>query len=157
MRIPTWIAALSSVMLLLAAGKTSAQSPDQSVTPASFEDALTGRVTLTSFDDGSPSMTEVRGQSMGYGGYPGAGGFQPAYPSNNPAALWPANTPQSFQPDPAISPFYPTSVTKQTTYNRNGLWFKDILYRHRDYFFDLEYLRTTVVRECTDWRATTAG
>ncbi len=142
MRIPTWIAALSSVLLLLAAGETSAQSPDHSVTPASFDDALTGRVALTSFSDTSPPKTEIRGQSMQYGGPPGAGGFQPAYGNNNPGVIWPANTPQSFQPDPAISPFYPTSVAQHTTHNRNGLWFKDILYRNRDYFFNLEYIYT---------------
>ncbi len=142
MRIPTWIAALSSVLVLLAAGETSAQSTDQSVTPTSFDDALTGRVTLTSFADSSLAETAVRGQSMQYGGPPGAGGFQPAYGNNNPAAIWPVSTPQNFQPSPGISPFYPPNVVQQQTYNRNGLWFNEILHRKRDYFTTVEYLYT---------------
>ncbi|MCA9073946.1 MAG: hypothetical protein KDA93_02850 [Planctomycetaceae bacterium] len=146
MRIPTWIAALSSILLLLAAGETSAQSPDHSVTPASFEDALTGRVSLTSFAEiGQPpeaDKPQIRGQSTPYAYPPGAGGFHPAYGNNNPGAIWPANTPHSFQPSPGISPYYPPNVSKQQTYNRDGLWFKEILHRKRDYFFTTEYLYT---------------
>lgn len=142
MRIHPWLAALSSVLMLMAAGESSAQSHKRSSPGVSFEEAVAGRAHLSSEFFGNPSLT-VRGQS-GYASYgPGNGlGFQPAYSNNNPANIWPPQTPPSYQPYPAISPYFPPNVSRDSTYNDRGLWFRELLHRKRDYNFSLEYLFT---------------
>ena len=142
MRIHPWLAALSSVGLLFAAGERSApaqQTTDLVVQSSAFDEALEGHVQLTAGSQPEESVSEpaqVRGQSPG--GPPVV--FEPAYTSNNPAALWPSATPPSYQPYPQISPYYHPNVAQTSTYNRQGLWFKEMLFRERKYFMTLEYL-----------------
>jgi len=54
--------------------------------------------------------------------------------SADPSGLYPAGVPENFQPWPEISPFNPANVSQTQTYNQDGLWFKQLLYRRRDYF-----------------------
>ncbi len=138
MRIHPWLAALSSVLMLLAAGESSAQTNGRSAPDMSFDEAVEGRVHLSPADSASGGVA-VRGQSFspGYGS-----GFQPAYSSNNPAAFWPPHTPNSIRPYPDVSPYYPPNVARDMTYNDHGLWFRELLHRQRDYYFTLEYLHT---------------
>lgn len=137
MRIHPWLAALSSACLLMAAGESSAraQQPAGAVyEPGRFAEAVEGRVRLTSAATDAQPASQVRSQS------PGAG-FQPAYATQNPGVLWPPGAPpQTFHPYPQISPYYPPNVSRDSTYNRDGLWFREMLHRDRDYFMTLEYL-----------------
>jgi hypothetical protein len=137
MRIHPWLAALSSACLLMAAGENSAraQQPAGAVYESGgFGDALEGRVRLTSAASEEQPASQVRSQSPGVG-------FQPPYGSQDPGVLWPPGAPpQTFNPYPQISPYYPPNISRDETYNRNGLWFREMLHRDRDYFMTLEYL-----------------
>ncbi|MGE4000167.1 MAG: hypothetical protein AB7I48_08120 [Planctomycetaceae bacterium] len=146
MRIHPWLAALSSVLMLLAAGESSAQSNGSSAREVSFGAAVAGQDQWAP-DGNFSGKLDIRGQSgpPGYGpGYGGGygGGFQPAYSSNNPADFWPQNTPPDFRPYPDISPYYQPNVARDMTYNDRGLWFRELLFRNRDYYFTLEYTHT---------------
>src|SRR5690606_16400103 len=132
-----WLAALSSACLLMAAGESTAraQQPAGAVYESGgFGEALEGRVRLTSAGTDAPPASQVRSQSPGIG-------FQPAYGSQDPGALWPPGVPpQTYHPYPQISPYYSPNVSRTTNYNRDGLWFREMLHRDRDYFMTLEYL-----------------
>ena len=142
MRVYSWFATLLSLLMLMAAGASTAQSDEHSTKGMSFEEAIAGRAQLSSEDSGSGKLA-VRGQSgpPGYGLAAGSG-FQPAYRTNHPTGIRPPQTPSGYQPYPAISPYFPANVTHDSTYNDRGLWFRRLLHRKRDYFFTLEYLHT---------------
>jgi len=149
MRIHPWLAAISSLCLLIAAGEHSARA--QQATQAVFEsgkfdDAVEGRVSLKSTSTSTDPVSQLRGQS------PGPMAFNPAQPPTNPAAMWPQGAPpQSFHPYPQISPYHPANVAMDTTYNRKGLWFREMLHRNRDYFMTLEYLLIDYGKPANTW------
>lgn len=138
MRIHPWLAAFSSLCLLIAAGESSARAQQASSAvfeSSEFDDAIEGRVTLKSTSTSTDAMSQLRGQS------PGPMAFNPAYGPPNPAAMWPQGAPpETFHPYPKISPYYSPNIGTDTTYHRNGLWFRELLHRNRDYFLTLEYL-----------------
>jgi hypothetical protein len=133
MRMHSWLAALSSLLLLLAPGPGSAQSIGPSSADDPFVGIEEGRVHLSSTTNVAEEVADVRAQSPM--------GFAPPSANNNPAALWPPNTPMSYHPYPQISPYYQPNVARDTTYF-DGVWFREILHRQRDYFFTAEYLVT---------------
>jgi hypothetical protein len=86
--------------------------------------------------DGSPAGAPPYAPQM-------QGGFQPAYPTNDPGVLYPPGTPSSFAPYPTISPYGMGNYSYDATYNKRGLWFREILNKHRDYYFNVNALATT--------------
>ncbi len=85
--------------------------------------------------DGSPAPVPYAPQM------PGA--FQPGYPTNDPSVLYPPGTPNSFAPWPTVSPYGMGNYSYDTTYNQRGLWFRNILNKNRDYYFNINALATT--------------
>jgi hypothetical protein len=142
MRIHPCFTALSSVVMLMAAGESSAQTHRHPANAMSFDEAVAGRARLAS--------SEVSSDILSVGEHPPGPVFGPGYapglapitPANHPADIWPAHTPASFKPYPEISPYYPPNIARDSTYNDRGLWFREILHRRRDFYFDLEYLLT---------------
>ena len=60
--------------------------------------------------------------------------FQPNFSSNNPASLWPPGAPPSAQPFPDVSPHLGANVLQEQHYNRGGVWFNELIHRHREYY-----------------------
>jgi hypothetical protein len=85
--------------------------------------------------DGSPAGAPLAPQMQG--------GFQPVYPTNDPGVLYPPGTPNSFAPWPTVSPYGMGNYSYDTTYNKRGLWFRELLNKHRDYYFNVNALSTT--------------
>ncbi len=79
-------------------------------------------------------------QSTSWGqGYPPQGGpYQPPYGTNNPGVMYPQGTPANMQPWPGISPYQSANIAETVHYNHKGSWFKEILYKEREYFASLE-------------------
>ncbi|WP_437186208.1 hypothetical protein SH668x_003352 [Planctomicrobium sp. SH668] len=119
MRIQPWITGVTCAAMLFAA-----QSPTMGQTP---------------FDGGSSGYGTQYPPSSGYDGYAAAPQdyqYQPfsgGVNSADPASLYPAGVPENFNPWPQISPFDPANVAQTQHYNRDGLWYKQMLYRRRDY------------------------
>ena len=82
--------------------------------------------------DGSPAQYAPQQQGM----------FQPGYPTNDPSVLYPPGTPPSFAPYPTISPYGMGNYAQDTTYNKDGNWFREILNKRRDYYFGVSVLST---------------
>jgi hypothetical protein len=112
MRIQPWMTAVAGmVMLLVAPSQSSAQYP----APGAYQ-------------TGSPGA--------GPAGY-----YQPVIAPGgtaDPNSLYPQYAPESFQPWPAISPFNPPNVSRDQTFNSNGLWFREILYRRPTTYASIE-------------------
>lgn len=96
-------------------------------------------------------QTETSGQQPGQAGgmppgmvaIPGSGGGGPVvhqspYATNNPQAMYPSGGPQGYQPWPQISPYQSANVAMDQHYTRDGLWFREILHRRRQYFGSIE-------------------
>ena len=70
-------------------------------------------------------------------GAPGPGmapqGYGPPY-STAPGNLYPQGVPQGFDPWPQISPFGMGNLDQDTLLNSNGLWFRDLIYKDRDFY-----------------------
>jgi hypothetical protein len=71
------------------------------------------------------------------------GAFQPGYATNDPGVLYPPGTPNSFAPWPTVSPYHMGNVAQDMNYNQRGLWFREILNKKRDYYFDIDVLSVT--------------
>ncbi len=67
--------------------------------------------------------------------------FQPAFATNNPAVLYPPGTPNTMAPWPAITPHLPANVLQDRTYQRDGQWLNEIIYRDPKFYGSIEYLR----------------
>jgi len=120
MRIQPWMKAVTCAAMLMAAQ-----------TPCSGQTPFSGGAQIY----GSPD-TNYQGYPGGYGAV--QGGIVPPYAtggSADPDPLFPAGTPENFQPWPEISPFNPANVSQTQTYNQQGLWFKQMLHRRRDFSF----------------------
>ncbi len=70
------------------------------------------------------------------------GTFQPPYATNDPGVLYPPGTPQSFAPYPTMSPYGMGNYAQDSTYNHGGNWFRELLYKRRDYYFSVDALST---------------
>jgi len=117
MRIQPWIKAVAIAAML-----TVAQAPCWGQTP---------------FTDGAALNGPPDSMFQGYSGAP-APYYPPPYAagsSADPSSLYPQGTPENFQPWPDVSPFYPSNVSQTQTYNQGGLWFKQMMYRRRDFSF----------------------
>lgn len=64
--------------------------------------------------------------------------YQPPYSTNDPSVIYPPGTPQTFAPWPQISPYQSANVAVDQYRNSDGIWFREILHRRRDYFASLE-------------------
>lgn len=117
MRIKPWMTTVASMLMLVAVQKeTSAQQP---MPPGSFP----------------PGMAAMPMQGTG-----GPYVAQLPYPTNDPSVIYPPGTPPGFQPYPAISPYQAPNVAMDSHVNRDGLWFRDILYRQRKYYASVELM-----------------
>jgi len=122
MRIQPWMKAVTCAAMLMAAQ-----------TPCSGQTPFSGGAQIY----GSPDMN-YQGTPGDYGAV--QGGYAPPYAAGGPAdpnVLFPAGTPEDFQPWPEISPFNPANVSQTQTYNQQGLWFKQMLHRRRDFSFTI--------------------
>jgi len=63
---------------------------------------------------------------------------QPPYATNNPSVLYPAGTPQTYAPWPQVSPYQSANVAMDQYRRSDGLWFREIFHRRREYFASLE-------------------
>lgn len=140
MRISHAITALGSVLTLLAAvGIASAQSGRASL-------GAGGGAAGGEYDPSggypSPAGPGYVPDWNGPYGVPGAG-FQPAGSPMPPAALYPPGGPTTMNPWPEISPFYPPNVSYTQHKQSRGLWFREQVFRNREYDFAIEYLQTS--------------
>ena len=120
MRIQPWFTAVASfAMLLTASGPTFGQQIPGGGQPAG-----------------------AMGQPTGYGQPFVPAAFQPSFGNQDPNVLYPAGVPQSYQPWPAVSPYQSANVASDQHYNSNGLWFRRILHRNREYFASFEVMST---------------
>jgi len=69
---------------------------------------------------------------------PGPGMAPPGYGPANPGTMYPQGVPQGFNPWPQISPYGNGNLDQDTYLNRGGLWFEDLLYKHRDFYFGVD-------------------
>lgn len=124
MRIQTWMTAVTCSAMLAAA-----QTPCR------------GQIPFT--EGGSVyNMEAPADPSYQYGGFavPPSPGYGAPYAAGGPAdpnVLYPQGIPENFQPWPQISPFDPANVGQTQHFNDDGLWFKRMLYRRRDYFANI--------------------
>ncbi|QDT32077.1 hypothetical protein [Thalassoglobus polymorphus] len=118
MRIQPWMITVTSILVLVAVqAETSGQQPGSypgSVPP------------------GAP-MVPMQGQY-------GPGPHQSPYATNHPQQIYPPGTPGEYQPWPQISPFNAPNVAMDQHYNKDGVWFRDIVYRKRKYFGSVELM-----------------
>lgn len=117
MRIKPWMTTVASMLMLVAVEKES--SAQQPLPPGSFP----------------PGMA-----TMPIQGGQGAYVHQQPYATNNPQYIYPQGAPQGYDPYPAVSPFQAPNVAMDHHYNKGGLWFRDILYRERNYFSSIELM-----------------
>lgn len=68
--------------------------------------------------------------------------FQPAFGYQDPGVLYPQGIPQDFNPDPAISPHLGPNLLRDSTFSRDGLWFRELLQRDREFYSSIEYIYT---------------
>lgn len=64
--------------------------------------------------------------------------YQPPYATNNPSVMYPPGTPQTYNPWPQVSPYHSANVAMDQYRTSDGLWFRELLYRKREYFASLE-------------------
>lgn len=64
-------------------------------------------------------------------------GYGPPY-SAAPGTLYPQGVPQGFDPWPEISPFGMGNLDRDTLLNRDGLWFRELFYKERDFYFGVD-------------------
>lgn len=89
------------------------------------------------FSDGATLYGSPEAMAQGFPGAPAAY-YPPPFAaggSADPSYLYPQETPDGFNPWPQISPFNPPNVSQTQTYNQGGLWYKEMLYRRRDFSF----------------------
>lgn len=68
-------------------------------------------------------------------GVPGPGmAPPPGYGPMNPGTMYPQGVPQGFDPWPQISPFGNGNLDQDQYRNSRGLWFEELLYKHRDFY-----------------------
>ncbi len=147
MRTQPWWAALSSLLLLLTAAQSSAQSTDSSGgDPRGGQVVDEGQVRLGEDAFGASPAASIRGQSPygapPYGAPPYGAPYQYQRQPVDPALLWPPGTPQTFHPFPQISPYQQANIASDTHYRDNGLWFRELIFKNRQYYFSAEYLIT---------------
>ena|GEM_PF-1733056 len=113
MRIQPWMTAVAGALMLLASqSRSSGQQPGLA----------------------DPYGYGAAGSSPGaYAQPPASAGY-----SADPNAFYPAGVPESFQPWPQMSPFSPGNVGQDSTYNSNGLWFRELLYKKRTWVGSIE-------------------
>jgi len=124
MRIHPRLTALTSLLLILGVGVSV-----QAQTPA-------GPSSMGTLAPPPPGVVAPNGA-------PGAAMFQPQFSTNNPAVLYPPGTPTEMQPWPAITPYGPMdnfNAAQESHFNRNGLWFHEVLTRKRTYVGSFEGL-----------------
>lgn len=100
-------------------------------------------------------QTDVSGQSPvppgsmppGWAPAPSQGGYtqmpyqhQPPYATNHPQQIHPPGAPGEYQHWPQVSPFYSPNVAMDQHYNRDGVWFRDIVHRQRNYYGSIELM-----------------
>lgn len=72
-------------------------------------------------------------------GVPGPGmAPPPGYGPANPGTMYPQGVPQGFDPWPQISPFGNGNLDQDQYRNSGGLWFQDLIYKHRDFYFGVD-------------------
>lgn len=117
MRIKPWMTTVASMLLLVAVQtETSGQQP---MPPGAYP----------------PGMAAMPVQGSG-----GPYVQQQPYATNNPQVIYPQGTPPGFEPWPQISPYYNPNVAVDQHVNRQGLWFRDMIYRERKYFGSIELM-----------------
>jgi hypothetical protein len=84
----------------------------------------------------SPALAQNYAPGNPDGAYPPV--FQAPYGNNDPGVMYPPGVPQSYQPWPAVSPFYSANIGTDQHTNQNGLWFQNQMYRRRDYYGSVE-------------------
>ncbi|MEZ6058709.1 MAG: hypothetical protein R3C01_18560 [Planctomycetaceae bacterium] len=118
MRIQHWITAMgSSFVLLIAATYCHAQGGG-------------GAVIVDGYAPPEASM-----------GAPDGYGYQPPFNNYHPEVISPPNAPQ-MAPWPAISPFEPANVLQTQHVERDGNWFREMMFRNQQVTFSLEYVNT---------------
>lgn len=98
-------------------------------------------------------QTETAGQGpIPQGGQPGGAVAMPAhggggatvhlppFATNHPQQVYPPGTPPGYQPWPQISPFQAPNIAQSQHVSRNGLWFRDNVYRGRKYYSSVELM-----------------
>jgi hypothetical protein len=123
MRIQTWMTAVTCSAMLAAA-----QTPCR------------GQIPFT--EGGSVYSMDAPANPSYFSGFPvpPQAGYCAPYSTGGPAdpnVLYPQGIPEGFQPWPQISPFDPANVGQTQHFNSDGLWFKRMLYRRRDYFANI--------------------
>ncbi|MCA8997308.1 MAG: hypothetical protein KDA80_09980 [Planctomycetaceae bacterium] len=120
MRIQPWIKAVTGALLMATSTQTTlAQTPY----PQGPAGAPTGYVNIDAGAYGPPGA-----------GYPGPGGPTVVQPQSQPPV------PAGYQPWPAISPYHSANIAQTQHYQTDGVWFKELFYRRRDYFASVEVM-----------------
>lgn len=117
MRIKPWVTTVAS-MLMLAAVQTET-SGQQPLPPGGYPPGT--------------AMMPVQGGDAPFL-------YQQPYVTNHPQVMSPQGTPQGYQPWPQISPFQSANVAMDQHVNRDGVWFRDIMYREREYTGSIELM-----------------
>lgn len=135
MRMQTWMTAVAGTfMLLIAQTPTSGQMPSPDGSAAFYSPDGAMPAYPPGPYGGMPSHPQGAHCPPGYP--PGMAG--PGMAGAEAAAFYPPGAPGDMQPWPAISPFYAPNVAMDQEYNRDGLWFRELFYRRRDYIFSVE-------------------
>ncbi|MCA9090055.1 MAG: hypothetical protein KDA90_15650 [Planctomycetaceae bacterium] len=110
--------------------------------------AVFGATALITVSMASLSMAQTP-YPAGPGGPPGYGtpyygggyapGFQAPFSNNQPGAIYPPGLdPTQMQPWPMMSPFQAANVGRDSTYNQNGLWYREVLPKRTDWTVSAE-------------------
>lgn len=67
-------------------------------------------------------------------GAPGQGMAAPGMGPANPALLYPQGVPEGFNPWPQMSPYGVGNMDQEQLFNRQGLWFYEMLTKQRDFY-----------------------
>lgn len=67
--------------------------------------------------------------------------FQPPFSNNNPSALYPGGAPPHAYPFPDVSPHLGANILQEQHYNRNGVWFNEIIQRDREWYGSAEAMQ----------------
>jgi len=132
MRIHHWLTAIMSLLTPLVVPPTTyAQSGQAWPTPQTYPGGGGGPVypaASTSMDPAGVPMVPST--------------FQPTFTNNDPDVLFPPGASPNYLPYPAISPHLGPNIQQERTFNRRGLWLKDVVQRKREYWASAEYLWT---------------
>ncbi|MCA9008137.1 MAG: hypothetical protein KDB01_00250 [Planctomycetaceae bacterium] len=88
----------------------------------------------------------VNYEGMQYGPPPGQYGYGPPPGqyggAQTPPQYPPGLDPTQMQPWPMVSPYQSANIGVDQTYNKNGLWFREVMYRKTDWTLSVEAIQT---------------